>query len=175
MRVKGEKNEKGLAGLSNITFAPLTLVSETEPWRSNSILWFTSSPTWEQYGNYLRFKGRKSNPLFLLPTLLLLYLLKGDSEELINAQEKGGCYGISWVSNQNLSCFEHISRLYYTVFFSVMCDRVARFSTIQLEKVRYAVFMESEHYFFFLCENWKLLEGLMWVEQVINPNPSPYT
>lgn len=37
--------------------------------------------------------------------------------------------------HQSLSCFEHIARPYYTVFSSVMCNHVAGFSTIQLEKV----------------------------------------
>lgn len=62
--------------------------------------------------------------------------------------------------HQNLSCSEHIARLYYTVFFSVMYDHGARFSTIQLEKVRYAISTESEPYFFFLCENWNLLRRI---------------
>lgn len=62
--------------------------------------------------------------------------------------------------HQSLSCFEHIARPYYSVFFSITCDHVAGFFTIQLEKVRYGISMESEPCFFSLCENWKLL-GLM--------------
>lgn len=120
---------------------------------------------WEQYRNYLRSKERKKQS-FVSSSYTTTLVFTKDSFRRVNQ-----CSGRRTICrlvlcsqlnvHQSLSCFAHIARPYYSVFFSITCDHVAGFFTIQLEKVRYGISIESAPCFFSLCENWKLLEGLM--------------